>query len=356
LIALASASLTPAVAGLVAAERSWELRQVEQVSAAVAGMTAAQRSSVRAIIVEAEPVGEALISQLDGLELIACLRSDPVNVDIAAATAHGAAVIYTPGRNAEAVADFTLGLCLAAIRGIAISHHLIVSGELTTAEPSRGLRTAAGDAIWRPDDEDAPVPYVMFQGRELSSLAVGVIGFGAVGRAVARRFSGLVRVVYVTDPAVAPEDVAASGLVPVTLPGLLAAADVVTIHARSSTTVIGRDELGQMKPGGCLINTARATVLDYQALTDALDSGQLSAAALDVFPQEPLPSASPLRRQQGLTLTPHIAGSTAEVTGRQSGTFLAAVRSLYDGQGWDDLPVRNRELYSRWTSGRVLHG
>jgi D-3-phosphoglycerate dehydrogenase len=348
LIALLNASLTPEATMALARERSWELRTVGQVRAAVSEMPPDQRRLVRAVIVEAEPIDGELIAELDGLELIACLRSDPVNIDVAAATARGVAVSYAPGRNAEAVADFTLGLCLAAVRNIAVTHQLIVSGELTTAQPARGLHTAAGDAIWRPDDLAAPIPYVAYRGRQLSSLVVGVIGFGAVGKAVARRFAGLVRAIHVTDPAIAPEAIKDSGFIPAELGELLSVADVVTIHARSSSTVIGRDELAQMKPGSCLINTARATVLDYDALTESLASGHLGAAALDVFPEEPLPTSSPLRRQPGLTLTPHLAGAAAEVTDRQSELLVDAVRGLYGGAGWDELPIRNRELCSRW--------
>jgi D-3-phosphoglycerate dehydrogenase / 2-oxoglutarate reductase len=105
-----------------------------------------------------------------------------------------------------------------------------------------------------------------------------------------------------------------------------------------------------MKPGGVLINTARATVLDYDALAEALDSGHLAAAALDVYPQEPLPASSPLRRQRGLTLTPHLAGAAAEVADKQSEIFLNAVRGLYGGRAWDSLPIKNRELSARWTA------
>ncbi len=137
---------------------------------------------MRALIVEAEPVGASLLEQLPALELVGCMRSDPVNVDVSAATARGVAVVHTPGRNAEAVADFALGLCLAALRNIAIAHHGIVSGELTSAEPTRGLLVAPGDAIWRPDDPEAPVPYLVYKGRELSGLVVGVIGFGWTAR------------------------------------------------------------------------------------------------------------------------------------------------------------------------------
>jgi D-3-phosphoglycerate dehydrogenase / 2-oxoglutarate reductase len=355
-LALVSGALTSDAAAALAAERSWELRNVSLVSEAVAGMQAGERDLVQALIVEAEPVGASLLAQLPSLELIGCLRSDPVNVDVSAATVRGIAVIHTPGRNAEAVADFALGLCLAALRNIAIAHHDIVSGELTTEQPSRGLLVAPGDAIWRPDDPDAPVPYLVYRGRELSGLVVGVIGFGWTGQAVARRFAGLVRAVHVADPAVSADVIRANGYIPATLAELIAVADVVTIHARGATTIVGRDELKQMKHGAILINTARATVLDYEALLDALNSGQLRAAALDVFPEEPIRTSSPLLTQPSLTLTPHLAGAAADVVERQSEILLAAVRGLYDGagaSGWDGLHVRNPEVRREWRAARM---
>jgi D-3-phosphoglycerate dehydrogenase len=319
-------------------------------------MPAGERDSVRALIVEAEPVDASLLAMLPALELIGCMRSDPVNVDVSAATQRGVAVVHTPGRNAEAVADFALGLCLAALRNIAIAHNGIISGDLTTKEPSRGLHVAPGDAIWRPDDPQAPVPYLVYRGRELSGLVVGVIGFGWTGQAVARRFAGLVREVHVADPAIGAEVIRANGYVPATLAELIAVADVVTIHARSAATIIGPDELKQMKHGAILVNTARATVLDYDALPDALNSGQLRAAALDVFPEEPIRASSPLRTQPGLTLTPHLAGAAADVIERQSEILLAAVRELYDGDSasaWGGPYIRNPEARQGWAAARA---
>jgi D-3-phosphoglycerate dehydrogenase / 2-oxoglutarate reductase len=346
-LALINATVTEDVAAALASERSWELVRAGLISDEVAAMPALRRQLVRALIVETEPVGDELLAQLPGLEVIACLRSDPVNVDVAAASARGVVVIHAPGRNAEAVADFTLGLCLAALRGIAIAHHGIVSGRLTGGS----AHTAAGDTIWRPADPAAPIPYHVYQGRELSALLVGVIGFGWAGQAVARRFAGLVHEVHVADPAVPADVIKDRGFIPTPLPELLARCDIVTIHARSEATVIGPDELRAMKRGAILLNTARATVLDYDALRDALDSGHLKAAGLDVFPVEPIPASSELLRQAGLTLTPHLAGATEDVTGRQSQILLAAMRGLYAGDDWDELPVRNPELYPRWTGG-----
>jgi D-3-phosphoglycerate dehydrogenase / 2-oxoglutarate reductase len=349
-LALVNATLTPEAAGVLTTEWHWDLRPVELLAEAVAAMEPAERQAVGVLVVEAEPVTSSLLTQLSGLRLIACLRGDPVNVDVAAATARGVVVVHTPGRNAEAVADFTLGLCLAAARSIAVSHHEIMSGALTRALPPAGPVTAPGDVIWRPEDPDAPIPYQVYKGRELSSLVVGVIGLGAVGQAVARRFAGLVREVHAADPALSAEAITRRGFIPTPLAELLPVADVVTIHAKSSDVIIGRAELARMKPGAILINTARATVLDYDALQEALDSGRLAAAALDVFPEEPIPSSSPLLKQAKLTLTPHLAGATTEVGSRQSEILIAAIRSLYTaGSDWDEIPVRNRELQAEWT-------
>ena len=258
-------------------------------------------------------------------------------------------MLYTPGRNAEALADFTLGLCLSALRNIAVTHHLLATGGLAGQPAADGSAVAAGDAIWRPAYLDAQVPYLVYRGRQLSSLVVGVIGFGAVGRAVARRFAGLASTVQVTDPAVDPQVINAAGFIPASLPESLTSADVVTIHARSAMVIVGREELKQMKPGSVLINTARATVLDYDALAEALNSGPLAAAALDVYPQEPLPASSPLRRQRGLRYT--APGRGGRRGGRQPVRDLPGRGArIYGGRAWDGLPIKNRELSARWTA------
>ena len=118
MLALVNAALTPAAADALAREQSWQLRRVDLVADAVAAMTPAERESVRVLIVEAEPVGAALLGQLSGLQLIACLRGDPVNVDVAAATGRGALVVHAPGRNAEAAAGVR-----AALTSASTAHH-----------------------------------------------------------------------------------------------------------------------------------------------------------------------------------------------------------------------------------------
>ena len=351
MLALVNATLTPETSAALSDERSWELRRVPNVREALGTLSSEDLELVRAIFVEAEPVDEAMLAKVPNLEVVGCLRSEPVNVDLEAARACGVAVLHTPGRNAEAVADFTLGLCLAALRNIAIAHHAIISHELTSPSAPEGLNRATGDVIWRPDDPTIPVPYVTYKGHQLSRLTVAVIGFGAVGRAVARRFEGLVGQVCVVDPAVAETDIRAEGFIALPLEDALARADIVTLHARSASVVIGRSELARLKPGSYLINTARATVLDHEALVDALTSGHLGGAALDVFPDEPLPSSSPLLNAPRITLTPHLAGAAYEVADRQSEILLAGIRGIYENTlDWSGLPVRNAEIRDRWAA------
>lgn len=353
MLALVSGRLTEDCLAALQQERGWHVEQVRSVRQAARELTEESRRGVEAIVVESEPVSAEFLDQLPRLAVVACLRSEPVNVDVAAATERGIPVIYAPGRNAEAVADFTLGLCLAMLRGIALSHHGIVSGVHTERHPGKRLDRAVGDIIWRPTDPSASVPYVIYRGRQLGSIVFGIVGFGAIGRAVAHRLRGLVREIVVADPRVSAAEILDAACRPVGLAQLLALADVVSVHARSETQIIGREQLAAMRQGSYLINTARATVLDYDALADALDRGHLRGAALDVFPEEPLRASSRLIGVPGLTMTPHLAGATEEVTDRQSQILLEAVRSLYRPETtWQGVPVKNPEVRATWLADR----
>jgi D-3-phosphoglycerate dehydrogenase len=347
-LALSSTALAGELLSSLTQRRGWDVRQVSSVASAVTAMSDAERGQVRAVIVETEPVDRGLIGSLVNLEVVICPRSEPVNVDVQAADDHGVAVIHAPGRNAEAVADFTLGLCLAALRHIATSYQAIVSGELTSTDSGPGPAMAKADVIWRPREPGRVIPYLAYKGPELSGLTVGIIGYGAVGQAVARRFQGLVQRVIIVDPLASAQGPGA-GFVSMSLRDMLPVADVVTLHARSATIIMGRDELFRMKAGSYLINTARATVLDYDALLAALDSGPLRGAALDVFPEEPLPHASPLRTHAGLTLTPHLAGASEKVGDRQYAIAASGLDGVYEPDAaWERLPVRNPGVRESW--------
>jgi D-3-phosphoglycerate dehydrogenase / 2-oxoglutarate reductase len=304
-------------------------------------MEATEREAVRLVVVEADPVGESELGRLPALAAIGCVRSNPVNVDLAAASERGIPVVFTPGRNAAAVAEFTLGLCLACLRSIATSHDAITS-RLITADPAERKPNAAGDVIWTsPRGDMRGAPYEIYQGRELSSLAVGIVGFGQVGREVAARLLPLAGEVRVCDPAVPPAEIEAAGGHPADLEDLLDHVDLVTLHAKSSQRLIGAAEIRRLRRGSYLINTARASLLDYDAVADALIDGHLRGAALDVFPEEPLPADSRLLSCQNLTLTPHLAGATEEVVDRHSEILWNALERIESGADWTGLPVAN---------------
>ena len=281
--------------------------------------------------------------------LVACLRGTPVNVDLAEATARGIPVLRTPGRNAESVADHVLGLAYSCVRHIAHAHHLIVSRVLTEERESRPGRK---DVIWRPSDPARPVPYVLFKGPELARLTLGILGFGAVGRRVAAKAIALGLRVLAHDPFVSDEDIAAAGVEPVAFERLLSEADLLSLHVPSQPgpPLIGGRELGLMKPTAYLINTARATVLDYDALAAALRDGRLAGAGLDVFPDEPLSSASPLLELPNVTLTPHIGGASTNVVEHQSELLLAGLRGLATRR--DDALLANPDVLRHLPRGK----
>ena len=236
------------------------------------------------------PFTEKVIAASPSLKLVAICRGGPVNVNIEAATRAGVLVSYTPGRNATATAEHTVGMILASLRQIPQCHREVVDGQ------------------WRSD-------YYIFDnvGAEIGSSTVGVVGYGAVGRRVAAVMAAFGARVLVYDPWA---DEPAEGMTRVDSLGvLLAGSDVVTVHARVTAEnrgMIDADALALMPEGSVLVNCARGELVDYDAVCDALDSGRLFAAGFDVLPQEPLPPGHRLLRTPRVTITPHLAGASKE--------------------------------------------
>ncbi len=225
------------------------------------------------------------------LRLIARAGSGVDNIDVAEAERRGILVLNTPGANAIAVAEHTVGLMLALARHIPLADASVRAGE------------------WRRSE---------FEGVELYGKVLGIIGLGCVGVEVARRALALGMTVIAADPFVAPERALALGVPLVPLETLLARADFISIHvpANASTHhLVGRRELALVKPGCRIVNCARGEVLDEDALLDALEEGKVAGAALDVFGTEP-PTNERLLRNRRVILTPHIGGSTAEARSR----------------------------------------
>ena len=243
------------------------------------------------MITHLAPLSRDMLGRLPGLRLIAVSRGGPVNVDLAAARDRGIRVVNSPGRNASAVAEFTLGAILAETRKIREGHEALRAG------------------IWRGDLYRADAT-----GRELNEMTVGVVGYGNIGTRVVRLLRAFGARILVHDPYVQldPED-AAAGVELATFDRLLEESDVVTLHARVTDETRGLMDGGafaRMKRGSLFVNTARGPLCDYDALEAALEDGPLGAAMLETFAVEPAPKDWSLLRRPDVTLTPHIAGAS----------------------------------------------
>lgn len=242
----------------------------------------AKREGAEILICEADFCMGAVLDL--PLRAIASTRGDPSNVDVAGATSRGIPVLHTPGRNADAVAEMTVGLLFAASRGL--------------IQADRDLR--AGEIV-----KDGRLSYQRFRSWQLAGRTAGIVGLGAVGRATRWRLEGLGMKVIACDP-YNPD-------APYELDALLAEADVVSMHAAPTPETLGmmgRDQFARMKRGAIYINSARAGLHDLDALTDALIEGHLAAAGLDHFEGERLPRGHALLGLENVVLTPHIGGAT----------------------------------------------
>jgi len=237
------------------------------------------------------PVTGAMLDRLPKLRVIAVSRGGPVNIDVAACKARQIRLVNTPGRNASAVAEFTIAAILAETRLIRAGHE--------------GLRQGVwrGD-LYRYDDT----------GTELSELTVGLIGYGFIGTRVVKLLKPFGCTILVADPykALSNEDVV-DGVRMVTLDRLLADSDVVSLHARVTEETKGflaAPQFARMRKGAYFINTARGPMVDYDDLYRALKSRHLRGAMLETFWLEPPPADAPLLTLDNVTLTPHIAGAS----------------------------------------------
>jgi glyoxylate reductase len=236
------------------------------------------------------------------------------HVDLEEATRRGIPVGHTPGVLTETTAEFAFALLLAAARRVPEADRFVREGLWT---PSRS---------WEPD---------LLLGKDLHGASLGIVGLGAVGRAVARRASGLGMRVrgWSRSPGEVP------GVERMALPDLLSASEFLSIHvALNSETrgLIGAGEIARMPRGAILVNTARGGIVDEAALLAALESGQLASAALDVFESEPLPAASLLRRAPNLILAPHIGSASIATRSRMADL---AVENLLAGLQGRPMPA-----------------
>ncbi|MFO0965919.1 MAG: phosphoglycerate dehydrogenase [Gemmataceae bacterium] len=226
------------------------------------------------------------------------------NIDVAAATRRGIIVMNTPGGNTVSTAEQTVTLLMALARHTPFADASLHAGK------------------WERNK---------FVGTQLAGKTLGVIGLGRIGREVARRAAGLDMKVLGFDPFLSPDRAAQLGIeATADLKSLLPRVDFLTVHTPltpETTGLIGARELAAMKKGARVINCARGGIIDEAALADALKSGHIAGAALDVFVQEPPPADHPLLKMPNVVVTPHLGASTVEA---QESVALEAAQLLID--------------------------
>ena len=283
-----------------------------------------QRDSITHLVIEADFLFTETMERTPTLRLVGICRNAFNQVDVDAAGQLGILVVNTPGRNALAVAELTIGMLLSLARRIPSAHRYVQGGQ------------------W----QDPTGAYESFRGTELAGKTAGIVGFGAIGRLVASRLIALDMRILAFDP-YAEAAVAAAHFTPVPLERLLDQSDYVLIHAPSLPStmgMIGREQLARMKPSAYLVNTSAPGVCDEAALIDALSARRIAGAALDVFDGQPLPQSSKLLSLDNVLLTPHVGGATVETIERYSQMIVddiicaeagATPRHLVDPAAWE---------------------
>jgi D-3-phosphoglycerate dehydrogenase / 2-oxoglutarate reductase len=281
-----------------------------------------------------EPIDAELLSAATCLKLIASVRGAPgANVDIDAATERGIPVLHTTGRTDNAVAEFTLAVILVMARNLlpAIDWMRNRPQDFDAGEPFfRGTVWGVGDAS----------PQLRFTGIELSGSTLGLVGLGAIGQLVARKAAALGMRVLAADPNIEAAVAAAAGAELVELDQLLQRSDVISLHARLSAAtrgMIGASQLRQINRRAYLVNTGRAGLVDTAALLEALDSGRLAGAAVDVFDHEPPAAGDPLVRHPRIVPTPHLAAWTDRLTANHTGDIVRSLQALAEGRIPDNI-------------------
>lgn len=272
------------------------------------------------VCVLSDRIDAELLAAAERLRVVSSVSVGLDHIDVTAATRLGIPVGHTPGVLTETTADFAFGALLAAARRI--------------AEGDRLVRARAWREAWGLE---------FLLGRDVFGATLGLIGLGAIGQAVARRAAGFeMRVLGWT-----PSGRALPGVAPRSLDALLAESDFVSVHVAltpATRGLLGAREIAMLRPHAMLVNTARAGVVDEDALVAALRAGRLAGAALDVFACEPLPRDSALLTLENVVLTPHIGSASVATRARMAALAIENVRA---GLAGIPLPhCANPEVYA----------
>jgi D-3-phosphoglycerate dehydrogenase len=281
-------------------------------------------NKIEIFICEAEVLRKDVLEQLKTLKIIICAKGTEFFLDFEVATGKKIIVAYTPGRNANSVAEYTIGLILAITRGIVNNHNLvkIKKWPILSAFEDRGI--------------------------ELNRKTVGIIGLGAIGYRVGTILKTFGMDILVYDPYVKEERLTALNAKQVDLDTLMKESDIVSVHAilnGETTGLISKEKLALMKPTAYFINTSRGKVVDEEGLIEILEEKRIRGAALDVFVREPIKRKSKLLELDNVIHTSHIGGSSADVPYYSSKMAYEEVLRYLDGK--PPLHCKNPEVLKK---------
>lgn len=273
-------------------------------------------------------INRKVIDKCKNLKLIGVLRAGFENINVEYADQKGILVYNTPGRNADAVADFTIGMMIAECRNIARGHLGLKEGRWIRVYPN---------SSYIPD---------------LPGKTVGIVGLGEIGLKVAKRLTGFDMKMLAYDPYAkeVPDYIKL-----VSLEEIMKESDFVTIHARLTNEtkgMISAELINLMKPTSYLINSSRSALVDEEALYQALKEGRLAGAALDVFDVEPPGKDYPLVRLENVTITPHMAGGSSDAFFNSPKKLSVEIAKLWEGQSSRNLI--NKDLFESFIKSTDL--
>lgn len=261
------------------------------------------------IVRSAVKVDRSMIERMNGMRAIGRAGTGVDNIDVVAATERGIIVMNVPEGNTISAAEHAVALLLSLLRKIPAANASIRSG------------------AW---DRKS------FTGTEVLDKRVGILGMGRIGREVAVRLKAFGATIIGHDPVLSADAVRSLGAEPVTFDELIETSDIVSIHIPllpETRGLIGHAELNRMREGAIIVNAARGGIVDESALLDALNSGRIAGAAIDVYEKEPPELPSPLVEHSNVVATPHIAASTREAQERVAISIAHQLAEYFEGAG-----------------------
>lgn len=278
-------------------------------AAGLAGADAYHVSAAKDEVPVRWQVTESLLAQCPELLCVSSGGAGYDTVDVAACTRAGVAVVNQAGANAASVAEMTFALLLSLVKRLRESQAALQAGSAATREA--------------------------LMGREIDGRVLGIVGIGEIGRRVARIAAGFGMRAIACDPLLPSEEIRARGAEPVSLAQLLEQADVVSLHCPlndDTRGMIGTEAYARMRPGALFISTARGGIHDEAALYEALSSGHLAGAGLDVWAQEPPAADHPLLSLPNVIASPHTAGVTHEARHRLARMAAEQLIAIFQGE------------------------